>query len=131
MPRVAPGTERVPPPLYAAVPGVAAWTISPGCNHRRRSPSARRNRLRRSQSGKVAGLLHRSEGEVVVVVLPRDDASMNLVRTGAAGVERTVGVEGKSERVIGRVDLNRSFASVCYDRIGIGARSVGTAAENC
>jgi hypothetical protein len=55
---------------------------------------------------------------------------VNLVGTVATGVERAVRFEGECEWVVGRVDFDDRSGPARFDRIGIGAGSVGAAAEN-
>ena len=99
------------------------------CSYRRGRAAARRNGFAGSQNGQVAGLLHGSESEVVVVVLAGDDASVDLIGPGA-GIERAVWPEGERERMIGRVNFDARFGSVRHHRVRIGARRVGPAAQD-
>ena len=55
---------------------------------------------------------------------------MNLIGTVAAWVERAVGFEGEREWVVGRVDFDDRPGSAGLDGVGIGACSVGAAAED-
>ena len=103
-----PGDGRVPP-LVAAVPGVAAHDAAEATIVAA-VPPPEGIVFAGVENGEVAGLLHRSEGEVVVVVLAGDDAPVDLIRACGAGVERAVGVEGEGKRVIGRVDFDARFA---------------------
>ena len=47
------------------------------------------------ENGKVAGLLHGSEGEVVVVVLAGDDASVDLIGAGEPGSSEPSGLKAR------------------------------------
>ncbi len=60
---------------------------------------------------------------------PIDDASVDLIGTGA-GIERAVWPEGEGERVIRRVNFYDRLGSVRDHGVRIGARGVGSAAED-
>ena len=86
--------------------------------------------MARGEGGQIASLLHRGEGKIIVLVLAGSVAAVYLIRTGCAGVERTVGAEGEMQGVVGRVDLDIRSRAVSNDRVRIGACSVGAATEN-
>ena len=86
--------------------------------------STRRYRLARRQRRELATLLHRRKSEVIVVVLPGDDAAMNLVRSRRARIERAVMTQRESQRMIRRIDLDDRAIRTRNDCVRIGARSV-------
>jgi len=66
---------------------ISGWGTSCGRDHGGSGAAAGGDGLAGSESGEVAGLLHGSEGEVAVVFLSGDDASVDLVGAGGGGFE--------------------------------------------
>src|SRR5580698_2479124 len=86
--------------------------------------------LARGENCEAATGLEWGEGEVVVVVLTSDDSPMHLVACGTTRVERSIGANGKVERMIRRFDFDDGAGALGNDCVGIGARGVGAAPKN-